>query len=309
MRPAAVSSISRTNWPADHVSADAEPAGLPFSKPIDASPGGVPNGERGEVGRLPRLLGDEADAGGHVAHRLQARDRRAGHAAVDLVLAALAGQHRPQVAAARVVGGRRPRAAVAEAVAVAVAVVAEEAVAAVGAAADLRVHDRQRADDVRIVVGEQAEPRVLEEAGVDHRALVEHRAAVADAVADGCVRVAGLRQADEVATVAERAVGGQRPGLEVALELVGDAAPDGGGGAVAVAVGDLRRGQQAGDLGRDRRGREAALLLPALRAERRPVAGDEVRGRLDVVLVVRRGPSARPRAPSPAGRRTRRAGC
>ena len=40
-----MSSISRTNWPADHVSAEAEPAGLPFSKPIDASPGGVPNGE------------------------------------------------------------------------------------------------------------------------------------------------------------------------------------------------------------------------------------------------------------------------
>ena len=148
--PAAVSSISRTNWPADHVSADAEPAGLPFSKPIDATVGSVPNGERGEVRRLPRLLGDQADAGGHVAHRLQARDGRAGHAAVDLVLAALAGQHRPQVAAALCSTGAHGRPSL-SAVAVAVAVVAEEAVAAVGAAADRRVHDRQRADDVRIV--------------------------------------------------------------------------------------------------------------------------------------------------------------
>ena len=85
---------------------------MPLTKPIEAIVGSVPNGERGEVGQLPRLLGDQADAGGHVAHRLAgAPTRRADVAAVDLVLAALAGQHRPQVAVALVAtaptGGRR----------------------------------------------------------------------------------------------------------------------------------------------------------------------------------------------------------
>jgi hypothetical protein len=45
---------------------------------------------------------------------------------------------------------------------------------------------------VRVVGLQQAEPRVLEEAGVDHRALVERRSAVAEAVGDRGVRVAGL---------------------------------------------------------------------------------------------------------------------
>ena len=142
------------------------------------------------------------------------------------------------------------------------------------------------ASDVRIVRGHHAEAHVLEEAGVDDPALVEVGAAVADVVDERLVGVAVLRQADEVATGAERTVGGQRPRLEVALELVGHAAPHGGRRGVPVAVGDLRSRDQAGDLGGDRRGREAALLLPALGAERGPVRGDEVRRRLDVRLVV-----------------------
>src|ERR671934_230992 len=60
-------------------------------------------------------------------------------------------------------------------------------------------------------------------------------------------------------------VGGQRPLLEVALELVRHAAPHVRAVGVAVEVGDPGRGEQAGDLGRDRRRREAVLLLPALR--------------------------------------------
>ena len=45
-----MSSISRTNRAADHVSAAAEPAGSPLAKPIDAFVGSVPNGERGRSG-------------------------------------------------------------------------------------------------------------------------------------------------------------------------------------------------------------------------------------------------------------------
>ena len=48
--------------PADQVSGDAEPAGLPFTKPIDADGRVGPERRAGEVGQLPRLLGDEADA-------------------------------------------------------------------------------------------------------------------------------------------------------------------------------------------------------------------------------------------------------
>jgi hypothetical protein len=54
--------------------------------------------------------------------------------------------------------------AVGRAVAVPVAVVAEDALAARGVAPDLVVDDRQRADDVRVVRRQQPEPRVLQEA-------------------------------------------------------------------------------------------------------------------------------------------------
>ena len=68
-----------------------------------------------------------------------------------------------------------------------------------------------------------------------------------------------------------------------------------------------RGGDEAGDLGGDRRRREAALLLPALDAERRPARGEEVRRRLDVVRVERRRRSARAAAPSGSGTPSRRA--
>src|SRR4029434_5325268 len=97
--------------------------------------------------------------------------------------------------------------------------------------------------------------------GVDHLALVEGGPAVADVVGDGGVGVAGLGQPDEVGVWALGAVGGDRPALDGALEVVGDAAPNASGSGVAVAGGDVRRGDQAGDLGRDRGRREAALLL------------------------------------------------
>ena len=118
-------------------------------------------------------------------------------------------------------------------------------------------------------------------------ALVERRPAVADVVGDRGVRVAGLREADEVAR-RERAVRRHRPALDRALVVVGDAAPDGRRDRVVVRVGEVGGGDEPGDLGGDRRGRVAVLLLPALDAERGAVARDEVRGGLDVIRVERR---------------------
>ena len=101
------------------------------AKPIEAIVGSVPNGDAAQVGQLPRLLGDQADARAHVAHRLQALDRGAGRCRCR----ARTGRARRRAPAT---GGplpllrRRPRMAVGRAVAVAVAVVAQEAVAAGG---------------------------------------------------------------------------------------------------------------------------------------------------------------------------------
>ena len=96
----------------------------------------------------------------------------------------------------------------------------------------------------------------------------------------------------------QRAVGRDRPALDRALVVVGDAAPDARPTRGSpLSVGDVGGRDQAGDLGGDRRRRVAALLLPALGAERRAVGDDEVRRRLDVVGVegVRRScPAGRP---------------
>ena len=134
--------------------------------------------------------------------------------------------------------------------------------------------------------GQLAEPCQLEEPGVDHLALVERRPAVPDVVRDRRVRVARLRKPDEVAG---RMWPGRRHGpvLDLPLPRVRDAEPDRGRRRVAVRACDLRGRDEAGDLGRDRRRREAALLFPALDPERRPARGDEVRGRLDVIRVER----------------------
>ena len=53
---------------------------------------------------------------------------------------------------------------------------------------------------------------------------------------------------------------------------------------------EVGRRHEARDLGGDRGGREAALLLPALGPERRAVRDQEVRRRLDVVVVERGDP-------------------
>ena len=124
------------------------------------------------------------------------------------------------------------------------------------------------------------------------------------------VRIAGLGDADEVAGAVRAGAGGRhRPRLDVAREVVGGRLVEPGVGRVVVDRRDLRRGGQAGDLGRDRRRRVAALLLPALDAVRRTVGDEEVGGGNHVVEVERPGrPRARTASPSGSGTRSRRAG-
>ena len=142
-RPAAGSSISRTNWPADQVSAEAEPAGLPFWKPIEAVVGSRPE-RRARRGRAPptparrsgrRRRTCRASPPGARPPRRPCRGRpRTGRA-----------RRRAPATGARCPCRRRPRVAVAGAVAVAVAVVAQEAVTGGGGAVDGRVDDAERA--------------------------------------------------------------------------------------------------------------------------------------------------------------------
>ena len=245
----------------------------------------MPNGEAARSSARPVLLRDQSDAGGERAHALQQRRRAGRVAGREQVLGALGGERGPNVP--RALATRRPRPAVAHAVAVAVAVVAVPAGPLCRLRPDRRVHDRERLDDGGIVHGQLAEPHELEEAGVDHSTLVERRAAVADVVGDRGVRVTGLREADEVRMCRERPVRRHRPALDRALPVVGDAEPEGGGGRIAVDASEVGRSGEACDLSRDRGGREAALLLPALGAECGAARDQEVRRRLDVVRVQR----------------------
>ena len=86
----------------------------------------------------------------------------------------------------------------------------------------------------------------------------------------------------------QRPVRGHRPAFDRSLPVVGDAQPEVRRGSVTVGAREVGSGSEAGDLGCDRRGRIAALLLPALDPEGGAVRDDEVRRRLDVVLVERR---------------------
>ena len=122
---------------------------------------------------------------------------------------------------------------------------------------------------------QRAEPGQLEEARVDDRALVGVDAAVAEVVDDGGVRVAGAREPDEVARRV-RAARRDRPALDRALEVVGGGEVELRAVVVVLDRGDPPGRDEPGDLGRDRRRRVAALLLPALVAERRPARDEEV---------------------------------
>jgi hypothetical protein len=71
---AAMSAKSRTKRPPTTVSGDAEPAGFPFTNPIDAVVGSVPNGGAA-VGELPVLLGDDAHTRREAGHGVEQCDR------------------------------------------------------------------------------------------------------------------------------------------------------------------------------------------------------------------------------------------
>ncbi len=294
---------------------------------MDAHCGSVPKADGGQVLVLPRLFGHEPDPRRHPGHRRPERRSRAARARRDLMLGTLAGERRPEVPGALVLAltlaGPRPRLALRRAVgrvgdvAVAVAVLRAGRGGAVPVEAGARAHlladdgvdHGERAHDVGVGGPERTEPRELEEALVDDDPLVGVGAAVAEVVGDRGVRVARLRQPDEVRLRVERAVRRHRPALDVALVVVGGGAVDPGTGGVAVLLRDRAGGRQARDLGGDRRWRVPGLLLPALVPERRPVRDDVVRGALDVLRCRRPCPSGRRCAPSGSGRRPRRAAC
>ena len=256
-------------------------AAPPFVNPMDARVGSVPRA-RARDPAAPSSARNQADAGREPAH---AEEEEAARPRCRTPARARRARPRAPAKMAGALAARRPRPPVARAVAVAVAVVA---VPAGPFAVDLIVASTTWSDLAmsRSPTGKLAETDELEEAGVDHLALVERRAAVADVVRDRRVRVARLREPDEVPR-RMRPGGRHGPALHLPLPGIGDAQPDHGGRRVAVRPGELRRRDQAGDAPGDRRRRVAALLLPALDAERRPARGDEVRGRLDVVRVQR----------------------
>ena len=170
---------------------------LPFRNPIEAMVGSVPKGEAARSGSSQSCSGISPTPDAKRAHPASSDGRLGRVAGRERMLGALGGQHRPQVAGAlparcprvgrrcvdrhsrrRCSGASRGRSA-----------------SSILIVASTIGSDSQ---DVGVVGRQLAEPDQLEEAGVDHRALVERRPAVADVVADRGVRIAGLRQPDEV---------------------------------------------------------------------------------------------------------------
>ena len=247
---------------------------------------------------LPDLLGHQAHPGRGAVHRVQQRRRAGGVAGLQLLLGALTGQDRPEVPGARV--GRRPRLTLDRtirrvrdmAVAVAVLTAGRRSAVAVPARAgrgrplQRGVQDRQAGLHVGIVRRQDAEPGQLLEAAVDDRAFVGGWPAVAQAVRRPGVRVAGLGQPQEVAR-GVRPGGGHRPALDRTLEVVGGGEVELRPIRIALLAGNPAGRDQTGDLGGDGGRRVAALLLPPLGAERRPVRDHEVRGLAHVVAVER----------------------
>ena len=144
--------------------------------------------------------------------------------------------------------------------------VAVEPGAVAGRPLDHLVDHAHRVLDVGVVCRQHAEPHELEEAGVDHRALVD---VGLSRRCRGCTRSGrwGRRScsgAGSTGWAIERPGGRHRPALDVAREVVGRGLVDRGVQRVAVDRRDVRGSRQAGDLGGDRRRRVAVLLLPAL---------------------------------------------
>ena len=154
-----------------------------------------------------------------------------------------------------------------------------------GLAFQHRVDHRQRLLHGGVIGSKLAQPGQLEEARVDHVALVDvAQAAVAQVVGLGHVGVPGRGQPDEVAG-GVRTGGGHRPPLDIALVVVGGGQVQARPGRVAGGLRQVRRGDQPGDFGGDVGRREAGVFLPAFGAVGRAVVDDEIGVRADVVGV------------------------
>ena len=221
---------------------------------------------RGHVRVFPGLLGDESQPGGHVLHGLQELDRAGGLPGLEVLLGTLTVEQRPGMPGPG--GGREPGRSAGGAtgrvrdVAVTVAIGAALGLHAVAVPAGSRgglgpddgVNHLQRRLDVGIGGRELAQAGQLQESGVDDGALVHlGQAPVAEGVALGCVRVPLRGQPDEVAAIAVGPGAGHRPSLDVALVVVGRGQVQGGPRRVARRLGQVRGGDQAGDLSRDGR--------------------------------------------------------
>src|SRR5579875_3751279 len=136
-------------------------------------------------------------------------------------------------------------------IAVAIAVIAVPAGAAIRIALGGCIIDEKRLGDVLVVGRFEAQAHQFEEARVNHAALIDGGAAVAEIVADGGIGVAGLGEPDVVGMIGEWAVGGHVVALDGALPVIGYAEPDVGALRIAVDLRDIGRRDQTRDLCRD----------------------------------------------------------
>ncbi len=242
---------------------------------------------------VPDLFGQEIARRGGARHRGQFPPRRQRLAGQQVVLAPLPGEQDPQAPPGDEGAGRvEPPRTAGAGLAVAIVAVAVPQHALRGLHPELGVHYLHGIAHRGVVGRLHAQPHQLKEARVHHAALVDGGPAVADGVAGGRVGVAVFRQPEEVRLRRVRAVRGHRPRLDLALPAIGHGQVTPGQGAAAVGRGDVRGADQPGDLGRDRGGRVAALILPALlRGPGRPVpagaVADEEVGRPPDVAPVR----------------------
>ena len=150
-----------------------------------------------------------------------------------------------------------------------------------------RVDDLQRVEDHGVVVALDPQAHELEEARVDDAALVGLVGArVPDVVGRRPIGIAVLGDAQVVRPRRPRAGARGGPALDVGRPGVRDGFVARRRGDVAPAAREVGGAHQARDLGRDRPGRPAALVLPALLLRPRAAAHDVVGGAAD----------ARPRA-------------
>ena len=94
--------MSRTCWACAQVSGEAEPAAPPFSNPMDAVSGLVPKGDAGRSGFSQACSGTSPMPGREPLHAEQQLGGRRRVTGLQVLLGALAGEHRPHVPGARV---------------------------------------------------------------------------------------------------------------------------------------------------------------------------------------------------------------